>query len=298
MQQVIAHFSGDCTGRTIWCGEVQFLILASVLHRPFSAGDLASCNYLSVTGTGLTKLSAGVFSGLSGLNRIDLRGNHLTGSSAEALSDVSRLGELDLDCSFLEFVPESLLQTLGSLFVSGRQETSFPKLNIKSMQNLVQLFVYSLNLTVLPAGVFSGLSRLEDLGLYENQLTELQAGVFSELPRLQGIHLYGNQLTELQSGVFDGLTALRLLDLHGNNIAMLDLSLLKSSPGLTYLSLDTDVNVCLPQGMWLGSLSNVIVCDIQWWVSQHCSMGSSRFMHVAVCAGTPCASLYFLTHTL
>lgn len=170
----------------------------------------------------LTSLPAGIFTGLTNLQKLDLSGNQLTSLPAGVFTGLTSLQDLCLVGNQLTTLPDSIFTGL----------TSLQKLHLDSN-----------NLTTLPDGVFAGLTSLLWLSLLNNQLTTLPAGIFTGLTSLQGLCLGDNQLTTLPAGIFNGLTNLQVLGLMNTGIS--NIAPLSGLTKLTYLNLLDDPLVSL-----------------------------------------------------
>ena len=136
-----------------------------------TAAHLAGPTNLNLSGSGLTALKAGDFSGLSSLTRLDLTYNQLSALPAEVFSGLSSLTQLDLTGNELSALPPEVFSGLSSL---------------------TRLDLTGNELSALPAEVFSGLSSLTWLYLGSNLMSALPAGVFSGLSSLTELYLDGN----------------------------------------------------------------------------------------------------------
>ncbi len=133
--------------------------------------QLADIEELRLDGRGITRLAAGDFAGLPGLDILWLRDNNLTELPKGIFAGLS---------------------SLGSLTLSGNDLTELPPGIFAGLSALDELWLHDNDLTELPPGIFAGLSELFDLFLHGNDLTELPPGVFADLGSLYQLRLHDN----------------------------------------------------------------------------------------------------------
>ncbi|XP_052047589.1 toll-like receptor 11 [Apodemus sylvaticus] len=183
------------------------LIMSGLLHLQF----------LSLVGTGITKLPASV-TGYSELRALDLGKNKIQNILENGDLPVYKALEfLSLHDNHLQSFPIRFLRTLPQL----------QKLNL-SMNKLGPILE-------LPEGPF--ITNLKVLDLSHNQLCDVPHGAFSFLSQLQELWLSGNNISSLSNESLHGLRWLRTLDLSWNQIKVLKPGWLYSLPALTTLNL-------------------------------------------------------------
>ena len=231
----------------------------------------------------MTTLPAGVFDGLTSLQRLRLYGNRLTTLPAGVFDDLASLQELDLRNNhlagltrnaplFAGFSSEVVIRLEGQTDAPHSTQTvnicdrtpavrdailtalvaDCAAVDSEALARVERLDIAAKQLTALRAGDFSGLTGLQELWLNDNQLTALPAGVFEGLTGLRGLSLYNNQLATLPAGVFNGLTALQRLWLHGNQLTALPAGVFDGLTGLQNLSLHSNQLTTLPAGVFDG----------------------------------------------
>ena len=140
---------GVCSVGTRYCGEIHFVILGSVLYRPFSTGNLVSCNWvLDLSYNGLTNLTVRVFEGLSSLQRLYLYNNQLTTLPAGVFEGLSSLQGLELGNNQLTTLPAGVFEGLSSLKHLFLHNNNFTALNGSFLASSVSLRELSLDLKV------------------------------------------------------------------------------------------------------------------------------------------------------
>ena len=201
------------------CADVTMAQLASVTHlglQDMGIWSLQSDDFSGLTAltslnlwtsekslqppNELSELPAGVFTGLTALERLDLSGNRLSELPAGVFTGLTALERLYLHKNELSSLPAGVFSGL----------TALERLSLEDN-----------DLSSLPDDVFTGLTALTALNLYRNELSSLPAGVFSGLTALEQLYLYDNELISLPDGAFSGLTALVKLNLDNNKLTTL-----------------------------------------------------------------------------
>ena len=213
--------------------EVQNVLTNVIGVRPcgeVTARHLSVVKALSIhfPHSGLLRLQAHDFRGLTGLKSLSLTGGNL------------RLKEKIFD----------ELRKLESLNLSGNSIRSLPTGTFGGLEGLKRLDLSYNYLTSLPVGVFDGLGGLEHLDLSRNNLTGLPAGVFRGLGNLVTLNLSLNPLTHLSEGRFDGLASLEFLNLSSTSLSRLSARVFDGLSNLKGLDLFANYLTRLPEGIF------------------------------------------------
>ena len=215
--------------------------------------DLSNLESLNLGGL-LVELPAGVFVGLSSLNRLDLAANQLTSLPLGVFDGLSSLYSLSIGGSRISSLPLGVfdgLSSLNLLSIGGTGVTSLPVGMFKELSNLKILHLtHNDRLTELPQGLFAGLSHLYFLGLQLNDLSNLPVGLFAGLTALGELYLTQNDLTTLPDGLFLGLPALKRLHLDRNSLSSLRAGVFSGPGGLQHLDLSFNELSILPDGIF------------------------------------------------
>lgn len=191
----------------------------------------------------ITKLRAGDFLGLSGLEQLWLFDNRLTELPAGVFSGLHELRQLHLGFNRLRELPKGLLSDLVRLeefFAQQNDLSQLPADLFSDSEYLEELHLWGNRLGTLPAGIFSGLVNLVNLTVYSNRLTELDEAVFSDLANLETLVLTDNRLTELPVRLFESLGNLDGLWVSSNRVEVLQRGLFDQLANLRILAADSN----------------------------------------------------------
>ena len=236
--------------------QVRDAILQAIEADDCAAVDsqsLASLTSLYLRGQGITALPAGLFDGLTSLQRLDLGFNRLTTLPAGVFDKLISLQTLNLGGNQFTALPAGVfdkLTSLQDLDFEENQLTTLPAGVFDKLTSLQDLVLDEGQLTTLPAGLFDRLTRLEFLSLADNKLTTLPAGLFDKLTSLQRLDLYGNLFTALPAGLFDRLTSLQELSLEDNRLTTLPAGVFDNLANLRDLYLHGNGLTALPSGVF------------------------------------------------
>ncbi len=174
------------------------------------------------------------------LNQFQL--SFLRHESSNANLKFDNLKELHLDYNKIEFIPDSVLQSLS-------------KLEVLSMRgNLIQHLS-----SEMP---FYGLSlSLKKLNLAGNRIGSISKRVFVHAGKLRELNLERNQLTQNVS--FEGLDELKSLNLEGNELNAENLLMVKTLTGLETLRIGHNPLKRLDNQDIFKSIRNLSYLDIQ-----------------------------------
>ena len=219
---------------------------------------------LGITGTGLSELPSGIFSGLTELRGLDLQQNYdlrhlpedvfaglssleyvwmhtsVSDLPARLLAGLTSLESLSLSGSFSS-VPKGFFadQTaLVGLSLQGSELSEVPEA-LLDLTNLQGLRLANFVPKDLPPRSLSALTALETLtlsGARGKPLLDLSDGAFDGLSSLKELRTDGYTLL-LSRGSFAGLTNLQLLNLGRSGIADLPEGVFSSVPNLRILGL-------------------------------------------------------------
>ena len=231
--------------------------------------------------SGLVKLEAGDFAGLTGLRTLTISRSSFANLPEGIFDELTGLQTLSVTSGDLSSLPAGVFDRLAMLRSLNLGGNKLIRLPAGIFENLVELEFLNLNgnsLTSLRANTFSGLGELESLGLARNELSTLPAGVFDSLGALLSLALWDTGLTRLPAGAFDRLTALTQLALYDNDLSSLPAGIFDRTTALTMLYLHGNELSRLPDGIFkhLASLSEL---------SLHDNPGSAGFKPTANAGG-------------
>ncbi|MDA8030099.1 MAG: leucine-rich repeat protein, partial [Alphaproteobacteria bacterium] len=188
-----------------------------------SANLAAVTGALTLSGGGVTSLSAGDFAGLVNLKELHLTQAPFTTLPANVFAGLAKLEKLNLTDTRLTTLPANLFAGLGEL-----KELKIQRMRLPDHTGL----------TTLPANVFAGLAKLEKLNLGGNQITTLPANVFAGLGELQQLQLWGTHLATIPANAFANLPNLTELFLSDNSkLTTLPANVFAGLGKLSYLDL-------------------------------------------------------------
>ena len=226
------------------------------------AGDFAGLSELAslnLAGNDLASLPEGIFSGLSGLEVLTLGGNRLSSLPEGVFSELAGLQELDLGSNLLTSLPDGVFSGLSSLQVLNLNRSRLASLPDGVFSGLHELQTLDLSgnlLTSVPEGAYAGLAALSELRLQDNRFTSLKPGWFSGLSSLTTLGLGGNRLTSLPAGVFADLPSLWKLDLDRNRLQSLPDGAFSGAPNLSWLGLGHNEFESV-QASWFSGLTDL-----------------------------------------
>ena len=210
---------------------------------------------LNLTGTGITALEAGDFSGLTNLNELELSENALTTLPEGVFSGLTNLQYLWLDDNSLSTLSVDIfsgLTNLKWLELFDNSLTSLPVGIFSGLSSLTDLSLEENSLTSLPVEIFSGLNTLTDLNLDSNPLSALPEDIFSGLGEMDWLNLHHTSLTSVPKGIFSGLSKLRILNLHNNSLTSLPEDIFSGKGNLKTLALNNNSLTTLSEGLFSG----------------------------------------------
>ncbi|XP_039629911.1 extracellular matrix protein 2 isoform X2 [Polypterus senegalus] len=166
----------------------------------------------------ISKIPAGAFSGLTGLEWLDLSKNRLNDSSfsSELFQNLTKLKRLNLDGNFLTKIPP-LPPSLEELKMNDNKLKGLDQQSFKGLLKLLTLELEGNGLhdgNVVPLA-FKPLSRLIYLRLDENRFRALPSGLPSSL---QELHMDENLIEDIQEGILNKTLNLVVLVLSNNRI--------------------------------------------------------------------------------
>ena len=208
--------------------------------------------------TGVRTLTAGVFSGFTGLKTLYLRENELVTLDVNVFAELSALTILGLMYNGLETLPAGAfngLTDLERLYLHGNRLTALDADLFDPLDDsLTEIDLRQNSLTTLPEDVFDGLTGLERLTLNHNDLTTLKTDLFDPLDdSLTILYLHNNSLTTLPEDIFDGLTGLEWLVMSYNDLTTLETDVFDPlDESLTHLYLHRNSLTTLHQNIFDG----------------------------------------------
>ena len=215
------------------------------------------------SGSNLTSLKSGDFSGITVLQTLDLSNkNFLTSLPSDVFDGLTSLHTLRLVNNSLSSLPEDVfdgLTSLTSLNLGMNELSTLPSGVFDGLTSLQTITLGENSLTSLPSDVFDGLTSLRTLNLHDNSLSTMPSDVFDGLTSLRNLDLGRNSLNTLPSGVFDGLSNLQELDLISNGLTSLSANVFSDLSSLTNLALSFNVLSSLSKDHFngLSSLSKL-----------------------------------------
>ena len=182
------------------------------------AGDfngMTRADGLLLFGNGLTSLPPGIFRDLYSLAWLGLGSNQLASLEPGIFDGLTRLEHLNLSFNPIAELPEGIFDDLASLTTLGLYSTNLENLPPDSFRRLESLETLTMGgnpLTTLPKGIFDGLGALVSLELQNNEFESIPENAFQGLTKLSRLWLTGNRLRSLPRGLLQGLVNLEEFD--------------------------------------------------------------------------------------
>ena len=181
-----------------------------------ASADVAA---LAVRRSGVTEMTADVFSVATKLRTVDLSDNALT--DASSFSGLHHLTDLILTGNRLTSLPVFDLPSLAKIDLSRNPGLVIREDAFSSCPVLTHLSLRAIGLAAVPMPLLAALPSLRALDLDGNDLGSLPNGGFMVSSNLQELNLARCAIVDVDPGAFAGLDALLWLQLANNSIATL-----------------------------------------------------------------------------
>eukprot|EP00960_Hanusia_phi_P038294 753374-Hanusia_phi.AAC.5 len=209
-------------GSEVQCGSCTLNVTAGVLDLQGSCEN--DCKFLDLRNLQIQEIPAGLFAGLSALQKVDLTNNLLTQVPSSALSNNTMLTTLILRSNSISSISNTDFVNLTSLVdldISKNQLSSLSTGWAESLSSLLYLNISYNKLTMLSEGDFTGLVNLQKLDLSSNVIESIAPTTLDPVIRLIYLNLASNQISWL-NGTLPMFENMTVLDLSYNSLTILD----------------------------------------------------------------------------
>jgi len=184
---------------------------------------------------------------------LDLGANRLGTLNKDAFKGMINLNELDLFDNQIEYLPDSVFDSLENLINLKVHKNKLKVIDEKifiSNINIETLDLSNNELEGLPPAVFQTLRRVTVLHMSSNLIKELDENILRELREIEDIDFSRNQLMELPALLFAGLNKLKTIKLSSNELTSLPDRLFQGLTLVETLQLQSNHLVELPKGIF------------------------------------------------
>ncbi|KAK2920574.1 hypothetical protein Q8A73_000059 [Channa argus] len=236
---------------------LMFLNLSHNVVLNFEQGDfqgLWSLKHLDVSNNNV-RLTRKVFNGLINLESLTISVLSLLYYNIKQLQQLKSLNIYfssddnlrNLNPYYFEasYVLKSL-KVFRVICTSGYSEFEFSKLipNLKSMRHLEEFTAENIYFSASYPSTFHFNNKLKNLTIRNTDMSDLVAELFQPIPNLQVLDFSTCKLKSLDFLAQANLSALRYLKLTDNELTVIDDTVFRSLPVLTYLDLDNNPFIC------------------------------------------------------
>ncbi|CAB1327938.1 unnamed protein product [Coregonus sp. 'balchen'] len=235
--------------------------LSSIRKEEFKG--LASLKTLLLFDNQIASMEDGAFEGLVNLIELKLDSNKIPQIDIRktVLSGLPRLRTLDISCNYITYVnddklnppPFSHLTSLENLHIHSQRHKGLSHLPINFLEGLKSLLAFkagSLNIKDLHPDTFIHTPRLWYLDISKNEFTALMPKLFHPTPRLNRLYLSKARLQSLDFLIGANLSRVTFLQVSKNDITVVNETVLRYLPALTYLDMQDNAFTCGCSNTW------------------------------------------------
>ncbi|XP_014095201.2 connectin [Bactrocera oleae] len=188
-------------------------------------------------------VKSNAFANLPYLERIILTNNHIAALAQDAFANHIRLRELNLEHNQIFEIDRHAFHNLPQcekLLLNNNNITNLHDSLFVEMPHLVYLNLAHNQISVLTSDIFKGLGNLNVLKLSNNNINFIGDTVFAELWILSELKLDDNKIERISERALDGLNTLKTLNLRNNKLKKLDNGLLRGTPALLNINVQSN----------------------------------------------------------
>ncbi|XP_067612828.1 connectin [Eurosta solidaginis] len=188
-------------------------------------------------------VKSNAFANLSYMERIILTNNHIVALAQEAFANHIRLRELNLEHNQIFEIDRYAFRNLPQcerLLLNNNNISSLHDSLFVEMSHLIYLNLAHNQISVLTSDIFKGLGNLNVLKLSYNNINFIGDTVFAELWILSELELDDNRIERISERALDGLNTLKTLNLRNNMLKKLDNGLLRGTPALLSINVQSN----------------------------------------------------------
>ncbi|XP_036337713.1 connectin [Rhagoletis pomonella] len=188
-------------------------------------------------------VKSNAFANLPYLERIILTNNHIVALAQDAFANHIRLRELNLEHNQIYEIDRHAFHNLPQcerLFLNNNNISSLHDSLFVEMPHLIYLNLAYNQISVLTSDIFKGLGNLNVLKLSHNNINFIGDTVFAELWILSELELDDNRIERISERALDGLNTLKTLNLRNNLLKKLDNGLLRGTPALLSINVQSN----------------------------------------------------------
>ncbi|XP_045081457.1 toll-like receptor 13 [Coregonus clupeaformis] len=235
--------------------------LSSIRQEEFKG--VASLKTLLLFDNQIASMEDGAFEGLVNLTELKMGSNKIPQIDIRktVLSGLTCLTTLDISCNCITYVnddklnppPFSHLTSLENLHIHSPRRKGLSHLPINFLEGLKSLLAFkagNLNIKDLHPDTFIHTPRLWFLDISKNEFTALTPKLFHPTPRLNRMYLSKARLQSLDFLIGANLSRVTFLQVSKNDITVVNETVLRYLPALTYLDMQDNAFTCGCSDAW------------------------------------------------
>ncbi|XP_036396734.1 toll-like receptor 13 [Megalops cyprinoides] len=247
--------------------KLQHLELRSNKLSAVKGGDfqsLRSLQYLDLVDNQISRIEDEAFIGLDNLTELYLGSNKITQvtiSAKNIFSGLCNLKVLQLSSNYISYEssdkldhpPFRLLKTLMSLSINSQGHKGLrnvPSNLLYGLSSLQTIEIGNGNIEFLHQDTFNHTPHLSYLDISKNVFTALTPQVWQKIPDLTVLVLSKARLQSLDFLINANLSKVQSLQVRRNELAVINETLIRSLPALTYLNLEENAFTCDCNNAW------------------------------------------------
>ncbi|KAI9588132.1 hypothetical protein GQX74_003978 [Glossina fuscipes] len=183
------------------------------------------------------------FANLPQMERIVLTNNQIVALDQEAFANHIRLRDLNLEHNQIFEIDRNAFRNLPlceRIFLNNNNISNLHDGLFMDLGRLIFLNLAYNQISVLTSEIFKGLGNLNVLKLTHNNINFIGDTVFAELWSLTELELDDNRIERISERALDGLNNLKTLNLRNNLLKKLDNGLLRGTPALLSINVQSN----------------------------------------------------------
>ncbi|KAM9451524.1 uncharacterized protein Hap1MRO34_021817 [Clarias gariepinus] len=237
--------------------QVTYNKLSTIRKESFKS--LSSLRTLDLGDNQIFEIEPHAFSGLANLTDLLLHSNRITGKTIKdpaVFSGMPNLKTLELHSNVIQYEDDMLqdppffnLSSLKILSIHSQRQGfgKFPSNLLQGLTSLTMFYGGNMNLNNLHPDTFESTPNLWFLDLSKNVFTDddsITAEVFHPIPKLRKLIIRSTQIHSLNFLINANLSRLSALRATQNKLDVINQTLIRSLPHLTYLDLQKNTFTC------------------------------------------------------